>query len=780
MIKKYRMLASLALACAMSAAGVYGADEPKPADAPAAPAAPAPASPAPAAPATPDAPATPAPAAPATPGAAPAAAPADTQPAAPEIPQNQSLRDDVDDFWHYGKIARYDMAGAFGEKILTRTEKPTEILEAFQATAAEHHDNLDDWIFRWQRIDAPGFKGVAAKIQDLLNKGRSDLRTQPKYITDNIEALAVNERSYRIHIDRLKETGELAVPLMLDYLASRDPARAQFKDPVRRALRDMGREALNPLLAATETKDDDLKLSVINILGQIGYDVAAPYLLRITQDRTHPGLAEAASNALRQMRQPTRGNVADAFFRLAEKFYYGVSALQPDAKAPVAYIWFSGEQGLTYKEIPPAIFGDVMSERACEYALQLGPGTRDALSLWLAANNKLEVDLPEGASSGVFEKDRPAASYYNVYAGAQYLNAALTRVLTDQNAPVAMKLIKSLGDIVGPSSQGTGGSIDPLVQSMHYPDRLVRFEAAFALTSGLPTSPFPGHERVAPLLAEAVSQTGSANVLVIAPSQGDVQKYADALKQYGVASGTNANEAINNALKLPAVDVIVFPEELGTEQIDRVYQLAASNPRLERAAKVIITPTKLSPWAERSLNDPLTVVTQSTDAAGVVAAVEDARKRAGGLPLDEKVATAYAIRAAQTLQRLAEGRVAAFDLTVTQPTLLASLNDARPDVVKAVGNALAYMDGQQIQVGLLTAALSEKTADDVRIVLLQSLAKNVKFFGNHLAGENIEDLQKQVDTAANLDVRTAAAEVRGALNLPAEQAKELIVKQAKR
>ena len=140
----------------------------------------------------------------------------------------------------------------------------------------------------------------------------------------------------------------------------------------------------------------------------------------------------------------------------------------------------------------------------------------------------------------------------------------------------------------------------------------------------------------------------------------------------------------------------------------------------------------------------------------------------------------HAVRGAQTLQRLAEGRVTAFDLTVTQPTLLASLNDKRPEVVKAVGEALAYMKGGDIQVGLLTAAISDKTPDDVKASVLKSLAKNTKFFGNHLSAGNLDDLQKQVDTAANPDVRTAAAEARGALNLQADQAKALIVKQAKR
>ncbi len=658
-----RLLPCLALACSMTVSSLR-AEDAKPADAPAAPAAdkpaadkpaadkPAPDKPAdaPAAPATgdemPKKPLRPRPAAPA--GDAPATpAPAPETPAPlPEVPQNQSLRDDVDDFWHYGKIARYDMAAAFGNKVLSRTEPPLDILGAFEATSIEHQDSLDDWLLRWEGVNASGLKDIAVKLQDLLAKGRRERRAQPKYIQENIEGLATNERGYRIHLERLRESGELAVPQMLDYLASKDPAKAGFKDPVRRALVDMGRSILNPLLAATETPDNDLKLTIVNILARVGYDVSVPYLAHISHDRDHPGLAEAAASALRRIGAPSGGNVADQFYRLGEKFYYNNTTIQADLKAPEAYMWFWTEQGLRPTAVPPVVFSDLMAEREAEYALKLGPGTRDALSLWLVANNKLEVDLPEGATVNVFEKDRPSAAYYNVYAGAQYLNAALTRSLEDRSTQVALKLVKSLGEIVGPSSQGSGVAIDPLVQAMKYPDRLVRFEAAFALAAGLPNNSFIGHGGVAPLLAEAVSQTGTGSVLLVIPSQADEQKMLADLKQYSLASGLNAQQAVTESAKLPAVDVIVFPETLGNDQIDRLYQLAANDSHLERAAKVIITTSKLSPWSQRSLSDPLTVVTQAQDAPSLIAAIEDARKRSGGAAVDEKVATAYAVRGA--------------------------------------------------------------------------------------------------------------------------------------
>ena len=88
-------------------------------------------------------------------------------------------------------------------------------------------------------------------------------------------------------------------------------------------------------------------------------------------------------------------------------------------------------------------------------------------------------------------------------------------------------------------------------------------------------------------------------------------------------------------------------------------------------------------------------------------------------------------------------------------------------------------DNKDAQVGLLTAASEEKTADEVKISLYKSLATNAKLFGSQLETAQIEPLNKTVAEAANNDVRAAAAEAHGALNLPADQAKSLILAQFK-
>jgi hypothetical protein len=739
--------------------------------------------------ATPAAPAAAAPAAPAAPAdagatpAAPAAAAPAAAPAAPDIDQNQGLRDDVEDFWHYGKIARYDLAAAYGKKLLGRSEPPLEILQNFEAVAADRQDSLDQWLLRWANLQAAAnspdaqMRDVTSQLTKLLDTGRLERRKDPKYIDENIRRLASGERAFTNAVARLRESGELAVPQMIEYL--KDPAKAEFHDPIRRALVALGRSALNPLLAATAlTGNDQALMTIISALADIGYDASVPYLAQLKDDpKQSSAIHAAAESALTQLGADTANkNLADMFYALSEKFYYGNAPIVFDPKSPTATIWGCDGTTLSMTEVPQGIFNDLMSMREARTALVLGTGRSDALSLWLAANNKREVDLAGGTDPTA---SKLSADFYNVDAGAQYLNAVLVRSMQDHNSPVAVKAIKSLAQIVGQGSLSSGDTAGnaPLIDAMSYPDRVVRFESAFALAAALPRKSFGGGEQVVPLLAEAMSQTGVANVLIIAPSQDQQTKLAGLLTGYGTAAGTDTQTAFAQALSLPAIDVILIPEALGDAEIQRAFDLANRSPRLARAARVIITASKASHWTEAALSDPLLTTTQFTDGPDLVKAVEAARQRVGGLPLDEKIATDYALRAAHLLEKIAISHTPAYDLSAAEPTLLNSLADKRPEVAEAAASVLSLMDSKSAQAAILAKALDTGTGDDVKASFYKSLAVSARSFGNRIDQSDVDSLQKVIEGSASPDVRTAAAQYRGALNLPTDEAKQLIISQ---
>jgi hypothetical protein len=271
--------------------------------------------------------------------------------------------------------------------------------------------------------------------------------------------------------------------------------------------------------------------------------------------------------------------------------------------------------------------------------------------------------------------------------------------------------------------------------------------------------------------------------LVVVQTQDELNGLVDGLRTsgYNVVGGITPEQAVAAAAARPTIDAILISEDIGPTAIARLSLLAGQTSRLDRAVKVIVTKTKASPYSVQAVNDPMLYTTQValTDTAGLKAAIEGARQHGGLLPLDAATADRYATRAADLLAKIAVNRSPVFDLTVALNLLLTALDDSRPDIVKSDATVLGLVDSPEIQPALLAKASDDKTADDLKIAVYKALATNARNFGNKLTSGQVTTLQNVVATAANVDVRTAAAEARGALNLPADQAKLLIMQQSK-
>ncbi len=709
-------------------------------------------------------------------------APAEDAPDAAKAPAGDpALRESVETFWHYGKIARYDLAAEEAKKIIAKGSEPTALLDTFEKVAVARKDNLEQWMLRWQGVDA--LRDPVTQLISIQTQAHRARRSDPKYIERNLRMMAEGDRPRVIALGRLRETGELAAPTLINYL--KDPNKREFHGFARQVLRELGRSALGPLVAATETKDNDLLVQVVGALGDLGYDSVVPYLTRIANGKQASESArQAAANALATIGAgpATALNAADQFYDLAEKFYYRKASIVADNREPSAYVWYWDESnGLTKKDVPAAIFNDIMAMRSAEYALKIGGGKGDALSLWLAADYKREADLPTGATDATRAENEPAAHFYGVSAGTQYLNAVLTRASKDHESGVAIRAVKSLQEIVGQSNLFNGAESQPLLDALAFPDRQVRYEAALALAGALPQKPFAGQEQVVPLLAEALGQTGTANALLLMPSQDQVNSMSQALKGigYGTVGATTAETAVAAAAGKPSIDVVIISEESDPKQIDQLMRLLSGTARLNRVAKVVVTKNVASSWTQAAASDPLLTATQATDGAGLKPVLDKARMDSGTLPIDDATATKYALRSAEMLSKLAITRGQVLDLNVAEGTVLGALEDSRPEVVKAVGNVAGLYGSKTAQDTLANKALDEKTSDELKVSLFKSLAVSAKFNGNHLDAGAVSGLVKLVTEGKNAEVRSAAAEAMGALNLPSDQARTLIVNQSK-
>jgi CheY-like chemotaxis protein len=399
----------------------------------------------------------------------------------------------------------------------------------------------------------------------------------------------------------------------------------------------------------------------------------------------------------------------------------------------------------------------------------------DAVALWLDADNKREADLPSGATDPV-RGDQPSAHYFNVSSGARHIDDALARALSDRNAQVALKLTHSLSQIVGHSSlDGRAG--DPLTEALRFPDKRVRYEAALALGRSLPSKSFANQELVVPLLVEAIGAGGGGDLLVLAPNRDDANALAQTLRTLGyvVAAAASPGEAVSAAADLPSVDAIVIARGVSDEDINRMIALVGQTPRLGDSVELAMKEADTGTAAALALNNSSFTVTTETDGDGLKKAIDDARAKSGLGALQEQQADAYAMDAADVLGKLAITQNSVLNAAGAETGLLAALDGPKPDLVAAVANVVACLSSDTAQQGLAERALNDQTPAGVRISLFKSLAASAKAFGNQLDGPQVELLQKEALEIKESDLRSAAAEARGALNLPTDQARDLIL-----
>lgn len=311
-------------------------------------------------------------------------------------------------------------------------------------------------------------------------------------------------------IRRLKDAGEYAVPYMLDAMAEaiRNPASQTKLSELIEALPQIGRPAIRPLAAALQMSNVNLKAEIVRALGAIRYPHALAYLKYVVEKAEAADLRALAAESIRQIDPRTANTPAAAlFFQLGEWYYYHNESLAPAADVPFANIWFWDEQAskLQRVEVDQAYFHELMAMRCCEWSAKAEPQFGLAIGLWLASFFKAEatgLPMPE-----YFGENHAGALVYATTAGPEYLHQALTRAVNDRNAAVALGAVEALATTAGEKSlMYTLGPAQPLLQSLTFPDRAVRYSAAIAIANAGPREQFTESRVVVQNLAEALAQ----------------------------------------------------------------------------------------------------------------------------------------------------------------------------------------------------------------------------------------------------------------------------------
>src|SRR5690606_15686046 len=227
------------------------------------------------------------------------------------------------------------------------------------------------------------------------------------------------------------------------------------------------------------------------------------------------GVRDAAREALGRIRGGQGAvDAADAYRRLAEDYYdeqASVTSFQGEAHQ---LLWeYQPQTGLIMRPIDTVVYHEAMAMRLCERSLMLRENpNRAAVSLWVAANLRREIEQPDGYDNPAYPADRPDAMYFAVLTGPDIAQSVLARALREARPEpmLARRAIEALRQTAGGNTLWTGadGRPQPLLSALGYPTRRIQYEAAMAIAAAQPQHDFQGAQRVAPILAGAVYGAG--------------------------------------------------------------------------------------------------------------------------------------------------------------------------------------------------------------------------------------------------------------------------------
>ncbi|MCX5660694.1 MAG: hypothetical protein NTW19_13380 [Planctomycetota bacterium] len=707
-------------------------------------------------------------------------------------------------FIHYVRIARPDAAQAEATNLLAQLPTVTAatltdgLADAGGAALAQRvedqtlldivesreYPDFDVTLQRAARIAT--LKDLSEKIQQKIQDARINRSRDHDRIVTDIQRLSEGERANLNAITRLRAAGQFAAPELLAALL--DERRAKLQPFVLAAMVSIGRPVVYPLSVALPNLEAVPQGQVAQVLAEIGYPRALPYLKLVldnpkTDANTRTIVETAYKQISRNMNLPKNVTAAELFLTLGQNYYNsgstGDTLMGFDPAAGKGVAWsYDRAAGLIDSRVPVSIFADVLAMRASRQALDLNPKLDAAMSLWLMSNLRRENRLAKGEVDPSYPTNLQPPAFYLGMAGPLRQHDVLNRALEDSDTALALDAIGALSQTAGTDALvNRAGTAQPLLRALTYPDRRVRFAAAFALTNAQPKSEFPGSFRVVPVLAEAVRQTDVRYAVVIGKDTDSLNRLAGAVSElqphYEAIPGTNLNAVAEPIGNGPGVDLIVTNQSL--EQVVSLYRQSAADYKLAAVPIVaLVSPGDQIELSRRFDRDPrLRPVAMTEDAKQLKPALEQAVTSYAGAAINAEEAEQFALTSLHLLRSLALNTSNVFKVGEAEPALVRALNDIRPQVAIDAAAVLSLLDSGDAQRALADAALDATQDPKKRVPFIVSLTESATRFGSKLNEVQLGKVLDLVKTAQG-DLALPASRLHGALTLPTSNVAQLI------
>jgi HEAT repeat protein len=692
--------------------------------------------------------------------------------AAAPVSGQESPRQLLEDFVHYALIARPDLAAAKAQVLLESGITNAEMADLIDEDPAlvERFDRAISWA---QFV--PQLEDIAADLALRIEKGRLDLARQSDRIERAIEMLVGTRREQLLARVRLEEAGEYALPALVRTIT--DGEDQQLKLACESMIREIGRQAVTPLCTALPHLDPVNQRIVCDVLGEIGWPHAAPYLAERSQDESADKIVrEAAARAFRRV-GGVNGDLSTLYSNLGRQYFNQVNSLVAFPFEPTNNVWsYDAFGGLEAQPVATAIYSEVMAMQLAAKALRLDPANRRALGLFVAANLKRENDLPSGESDPIYGESDYTPAFYATVFGTEVCLDVLGVAIDSLDTPLVRDAMVALAGTTGGGNLFPGGAgRQPLLEALQYPDRRVRYEAALILGQALPSQAFSGDYAVVGLLASAVRTGNRVFALVIAPDEEDRRVRGNQLEDLGfdiagsgpgvVAVGAAIAEAIG-------IDLVLIKKSSADDARQTVADLRARTKTSATPVVVLADRVEFPDLKQNFATDAwVQVVPSNVIGEAFGASIDTLMERASGGRLTEAESEAYAIDALSALRDIAISNSPVYDIGDAAPALIDAMETRSGGTLLLVADILAVIDSDDAQRTLFSAALA--ATGDEQIELLDRVAVSVKRYGDRTEPHHVDALLDLVKQASG-ELAEAAARIHGALNLPTDAALELI------
>ncbi|MCL4204276.1 MAG: hypothetical protein KJ000_17475 [Pirellulaceae bacterium] len=393
-------------------------------------------------------------------------------------------------------------------------------------------------------------------------------------------------KRYRV-IDSLRRLEWTVVTPLLESLA--DPSRAAEHPNIRTAIPEMGDYLLDPMLGAMDSPDQELRIQVIQILGQFRSSRALSALVGPFAD---PDTSEAARRAAAQAivdivgQLPDRQHVTRYLYDRARAYFDGMLPGRLDHEDRVTIWTWDPERKTSVPIRLEAQDASLLSAaRLARDLFRVAPENVDYRRLYLLTN--LQWAKQSGGLDRPLDLRDGSLGAQLAEVGPEALEDVLTYAMETNRSVAAMAAAELLGRLGDAGLvQAAGGRPRPLVLALLHSDRRLRMAAAEAILQLDPQQAYAGSSYLAETLGYVVRTVGTRRALVVHPRVENSQSMVGLLLELGFEadSASTGRDAFRLAARQPDYEFALISDGVDQPSARETIQMFRKDPRTARLA----------------------------------------------------------------------------------------------------------------------------------------------------------------------------------------------------